>query len=395
MGSRSVDRRKNGRRRRVRLLSVWHSPALLRGLTRFAREAGWVLDPVTMHRPAAGGHGEQWLPEPDGLLTLGMQEASIRSRVEATDVPVVEMSEASGPRPVGRVCGDLEAQGRLAGEALAKLGHHHFAFAAPGSTRMASGRCGGLRQAVEASGGTLVALIEGPGGKPPQRPARSWMDWLTERIAALPSPSAIVGVSDETAVYVLEACRAAGRPVPEQLAVAGFDNDELACDHAVVPLSTVDTNLEEMAYRAAALLDDLMAGRPIPDAPILIPPKGFVTRQSSDLIAVDHTEVARALRVITDRFSDPNLTIARIVAETAISRRNLDRAFLSRLGRTITGELTRVRLGEARRLLAETKLSVQRVAEARGFSGDKQLRQTLHRELGMTPKQYRRRAASA
>jgi LacI family transcriptional regulator len=221
------------------------------------------------------------------------------------------------------------------------------------------------------------------------------MGWLTERIAALPSPSAVVGVSDETAVYVLEACRAAGRPVPEQLAVVGFDNDELACDHAVVPLSTVDTNLEEMAYRAAALLEELMAGRPIPDAPILIPPKGFVTRQSSDLIAVDHTEVARALRMITDRFRDPNLTIAHIVAETAISRRNLDRAFLSRLGRTITGELMRVRLTEARRLLEETKLNVQQVAEASGFSGDKQLRQTLHRELGMTPKQYRRRATSA
>ena len=60
---------------------------------------------------------------------------------------------------------------------------------------------------------------------------------------------------------MLEACRTAELQVPEEVAVVGVDNDELLCELADPPLSSVALNTEQGGYRTAELLDQLMRGK--------------------------------------------------------------------------------------------------------------------------------------
>ena len=400
--------------RRVMLVTDWHSSPLRRGVAQFAREAGWVLDPLTAHRTAPNLADAGWMPGPQqratepalerliqrindkriGLITLCCEHPTIRQIVEQTDVPVVDLGLGESPRRAGRVVGDLEEQGYVAGRELAKRGYRRFVFYLNRPTQISRLRQRGLERAVEEVGGTLAQLQWEAVRQARGLGFGDWEPWLAEQARGMETPAAIVAVGDELAVHVLEACRAAGRMVPEQIAVVGFDNDVITCETALVPLSSVDTDLEAVGYEAAALLNRVMDGQPIPDQPIVVPPRSLVVRQSSDLIAIDHPEVARAVRYIHAYYTNSELTIAAIVRATDSSRRNLDRAFRAALGRTVAGELARVRLEQAMRLLDETDMDFDQVAAEAGFTSRDHLRQTLRRQTGLTPRAYRDRQAT-
>ena len=84
--------------------------------------------------------------------------------------------------------------------------------------------------------------------------------------------------------------------VPEELAVLGADNDELLCNLATPPLSSVILNTHRTGYEAAALLDRLLTGQMVPSEVLRIAPLGIQTRQSTDTLAIDNRDVAAAVR---------------------------------------------------------------------------------------------------
>ena len=188
---------------------------------------------------------------------------------------------------------------------------------------------------------------------------------------------------------VLEACRAAGLRVPEEMAVVGVDNDELLCELADPPLSSVALNAEAGGYRAAALLDRMMRGRSRKPTRLTVEPLHVVTRRSTDIVALDDAVVASALHFIHDHAGRP-IGIDDVVERVLISRRALEIRFKKVTGRTLLAELRRVRLERARRLLQETDLSLSRVAGAAGYSSESYLTQVFRQELGQTPARYRR-----
>ena len=120
-------------------------------------------------------------------------------------------------------------------------------------------------QAVHASGGKWEAS----------------QDRLRRWIEGLPRPLGLVSGNDLHGLRALDACRRAGLAVPEQVAVVGADDDAEVCDLSDPPLSSVTFNPERVGYEAAALLERLMAGRSGPREPLLVPPLGVSTRQST------------------------------------------------------------------------------------------------------------------
>lgn len=103
---------------------------------------------------------------------------------------------------------------------------------------------------------------------------------------------------------VLDAIRGRDIIVPEEVAVIGVDDDPACCAIASPPLSSVQPNAARVGFEAAALLDRLMAGGAPPKHPILIPPLGVITRQSTDVVAVPDRLVARALDLIREHACD-------------------------------------------------------------------------------------------
>ena len=64
-----------------------------------------------------------------------------------------------------------------------------------------------------------------------------------------------------------------------------MDDDDVICNLAPVPMSSVTPNTQRTGWEAAALLDRMMAGEEVPGGAYLIPPLGVATRQSTDVTA--------------------------------------------------------------------------------------------------------------
>jgi LacI family transcriptional regulator len=153
-------------------------------------------------------------------------------------------------------------------------------------------------------------------------------------------------------------------------------------------------DLEGMAYQAAALLDRLMAGRKPPNEVIRVPPTGLVTRRSTDIVAVDNLQVARALRFMQDQYTNPWLGVDAVVAATGLTRRALEKVFRQEMKRTLNEEIVRLRMESVKSLLTTTSLKVVEVAAASGFARPSHLFRTFRKQLGLSPKTYRKRKAA-
>jgi LacI family transcriptional regulator len=177
--------------------------------------------------------------------------------------------------------------------------------------------------------------------------------------------------------------------VPDEVAVLGVDNDAMLCESINTPLSSVRHDLEGMAYEAAALLDHLMAGGQPPRELKRVPPKGIATRRSTDILAVNDRNVARALRFLWDHYATSTLSVADVAAAVGVNRRVLEKAFRQELGRGINRELARVRLQAVVRALESSDDSITDIASRTGYSRPNHLFRTFRARHGMSPRQYR------
>lgn len=102
----------------------------------------------------------------------------------------------------------------------------------------------------------------------------------TEQILARDQGTdAIFAASDLMAIGAMAALREAGRRIPDDVAVAGFD-DSVAGALADPPLTTVRQPCTEIALEALRILDDLMEDRSRPAEHVVLPTE-FVPRRSA------------------------------------------------------------------------------------------------------------------
>jgi LacI family transcriptional regulator len=209
--------------------------------------------------------------------------------------------------------------------------------------------------------------------------------WLTD----LPKPVGVLACYDIAGQEVLEACKIAGLAVPDAVAVIGVDNDELIGNLTTPPLSSIEPNTTATGYLAAQLLDLMMQGLSLEPGLRLIEPTRIVARQSSDIVAVDDPLVSEALRFIRAR-SDQNLAVSAVLRHVGLSRRALDLRFDATLGRTVHGEIIRVRMGHVAELLSSTDWTLQQIAERLNFSHSEYMGVAFKKHTGQSPGQYRR-----
>jgi LacI family transcriptional regulator len=176
--------------------------------------------------------------------------------------------------------------------------------------------------------------------------------------------------------------------VPEEVAVIGVDDDELFCELADPPLSSVALNAEHGGYRTAHLLDQLIHGRIQTPQKLIVEATAVTARRSTDIKVFDGPEVSAALSFI-HRNRSRDFTVDDIANALGISRRNLEVKFRKSVGRTILTEIQRIRLDHVKRMLRETDLTIPRIAEASGFNSASYLTQVFRKDFGVTPVKYR------
>ncbi len=211
---------------------------------------------------------------------------------------------------------------------------------------------------------------------------------LARWIGTLPTPIGLFACDDDRGREVLEACKLANLHVPEDVAVVGVDNDEVFCELADPPLSSVALNAETAGYRAAALLDAMMRGRVRKRHRIVVEALGVVTRRSTEIVAVDDEDVASALQFIRLQ-QGRDISVDRVANEVALSRRSLEKRFRETIGRTVLEEIQLTRLERAKRLLLETTYPISKVAEVSGFGSAGYFIQFFQKHVGKTPRKFR------
>jgi LacI family transcriptional regulator len=360
----------------------YYDHQLHRGIVRYAREAGWILDTSMAHY---GVVPEHW--QGDGILTLLLDSRKDVVRyVRRQRVPVVAMTADVPELHIPRVVLDNRRIGQLAAEHLLERGFETLAFYLCSGIADVCERERGFSEAVVAAGRDYRLLDWH--AVTARHARRNWFHWLQQQLRGLPQPVGIMAQSDNRASHLVSACEAVDLAIPEQVAVVGVDNDEYACEFAPVPISSVDSRRETLAYEAAALLDRLIEGQPAPDQPITVAPKGVVVRKSSDILAIGHKAVARALSFIWEHFAEP-IDVEDVIAASRMSRCGIYRAFEKHVGRSIGDELARRRVEHAKRLLAQSQEKLHRVACAAGFSGGEHFSRAFTRIVGLTPSAYR------
>jgi LacI family transcriptional regulator len=212
--------------------------------------------------------------------------------------------------------------------------------------------------------------------------------YLANWISELPTPVGLFACDDDRGREVLEACSLAELHVPEDVAVVGVDNDEVFCELADPPLSSLAVNAKAAGYRAAALLDAMMQGRVRKPQRIVVEALNVVTRRSTEVVAVGDPDIATALQFI-HREQGCNISVESVVQEVATSRRSLEKRFRDTIGRTILEEIQLVRLERAKRLLLETTHPVSKVATLAGFGSAGYFIQFFQKRVGKTPLKYR------
>jgi DNA-binding LacI/PurR family transcriptional regulator len=111
----------------------------------------------------------------------------------------------------------------------------------------------GYRDALEAHGIPFDPTLVAPGEFDRDVAATS----VKHLLAAGVETDAIFSGDDEAAVGVLEALQTAGKRVPEDVAVVGFDDQRLSA-YLVPPLTTVRAPTERVGYEAAQQLVSLI-----------------------------------------------------------------------------------------------------------------------------------------
>lgn len=362
---------------------------LLRGVAHYVRETGpWSV----YFRPMALDQAPPpWLKDwrGDGILAR-IDNAKMADAVMETGLPVVDLRRALPELGLPHVGVANEAIVQLALEHLTDRGFRRVGFCGTTWEPIQDMRCDCFRRLAQQNGCPCSVFRAKPRRR---RRVATWeeqQEQITAWLCGLPKPVGIMAGNDECGLQVLDGCQRAGLLVPDEVAVVSVDSDECLCRLANPPMSSVDVNPMQIGYQAAALLSRMMAGEPPPTAPIEVEPRGVVTRQSTDVLAVEDRQVARALRLIRER-AWQGIRVQQVARHLDLSPSTLERRFKRLLGRTPKAEILRVQFEKARELLARTDLPIATVGEKSGFSSAKYFSETFSRKMGMPPQDYRQR----
>jgi LacI family transcriptional regulator len=371
-------------RKRVLLALGWYSYRLHRGVARYADQARWILN-IEMER--TGLLPPYW--EGDGAIcVLGMNEKQDKELL-ARKVPTVSIGPVIS-EGIPRIFPDNQLIGQQVSDHFLSRGFKNFAYYLCSGGPSEEIRAAEFKNALKGHDVQIHTLDWASKPLKLRLNSRARINWLTETILQLPKPIAIATEFDDRGVEVLQACENAGIHVPEEVAVIGADNDELICEFAPVPLSSIDTDVERQGYEAAHLLDRMMKGAKAPKRAIQITPIGVVIRKSSDMLGVKHPHVATALTRIHYHYQKP-MTTQQLCKGIPMSYRRLHDAFVKYTGRTMAVELRRCRIEHAQRLLIEPeKHLMEDIAERAGFSSAEQMARVFSRCLKVSPSQYRK-----
>lgn len=241
--------------------TLFGPPSTLYAFEQAAREAGFFVTVASVRSltrksvaTAVDRLREQAVEGVVAIVPHDPGAEALRSLASALPVIAIGVGEDTHVPTVGV---DNAAGAAMATEHLLRLGHttvHHLA--GPQSWPEARERRSGWQRALEAAGAPVPQWLVGTWS------ARSGYE-LGRRLLKDAAVTAIFCANDHMALGVLRAVAEAGRHVPADVSVVGFD-DIPEAPFMIPPLTTVRQDFGALGRHSVELLQDLGAGREPP-----------------------------------------------------------------------------------------------------------------------------------
>ncbi|MFF7646225.1 substrate-binding domain-containing protein [Streptomyces canus] len=265
----------------VTLGTALYGPAsLIMGVERAVRDIGYALRVVnTLEGDPTGVAGAV-----DSLLEQGVDGIVISEPIDdghgedlsaRGDVPVLVLGSPSLATPKTLAAGvGADLMARTATEYLLELGHetvHHLA--GPQRWYAARDRLEGWRSTLAAHDRVIPPVVEG--------------DWSAStgytagrELAADNDMTAVFAANDDMAIGLIRALVEAGRRVPEDVSVVGFDDIPVAA-YVTPPLTTMRQPFDTVAQEGLKRLVHSIENPDAPPLPAGEPPVDLVVRAST------------------------------------------------------------------------------------------------------------------
>lgn len=363
-----------------------HGRGLLNGIRQFITEnEEWSV--FVMPR-SLDSQIPDWLSrwKGDGILSRTTSQ-KMADAITKSGIPTVELRSTKLNHSFPFLGIDNRAMGRMVAEHFLERGIRHFGVYEIGIEVYFEERRDNYVQTVQNAGYEVSVFSAAEDSEVP----REWekhQEQMVKWLQRLPKPVGIMACTDQLGFWLLDACDRAGISVPDEVAVVGVENDEILCMMSRPQLSSVAFNSTRIGYEAAALLSRLMKGAPVPQEPFLVTPLGIVTRQSSDVVAVDCPELAAALRFIREN-ACKGIQVNDILKQVPMSRTALERQMKTAIGRSPKAEIIRTQLERAKELLVSTEFSLAQITERIGFRHAQYFSTLFKEKTGETPGAYR------
>ncbi len=293
----------------------------------------------------------------DGVITT--RDCSLLDKIPDT-VPLLCLGFENKKNPELEVQLDNGKIGALAAEVFIKRGTVSYCYYdglhsnTQADKQNSRQRCDGFQSCIDAN---APQLIQKHFFYQNSLTLKALVEWLTD----IPKPASILAYNDLGAVNLAEACRVGNLRIPDDISIIGTDNDSLYCMLSRVSLSSIDHNIEKIGYEAARYLishiegpaESFSRGGIIP-VPIL--------RESTGHIITNNSIVQKALDILN--LGGKQQINPRILAHSVgCSQRALEVLFKDELKSTVQSQIVSGQLNQVKRLLRETELSVEEIAE--------------------------------
>ena len=217
----------------------------------------------------------------DGIVFVaaGDQADSLEFLV-GRNMPVVMIDREVPSVEVDAVLTDNQLGGYLATRHLLELGHQRIAcISGPSSITPSAERMIGYRKALEEAGLPYDEKLILRG----DYHAQSGMEITHSILKMNPRPTAIFALNDLMALGALRAAAEDGCTVPEDLAVVGYDDLEIA-RFTNPPLTTIAQPKKEIGVKAIELLVDRISRKDRSPTRLVLPPELIVRRSTQSIL---------------------------------------------------------------------------------------------------------------
>lgn len=291
---------------------------------------------------------------------------------------------------IPNITGGYHETGAMAAEYFLAKGFKHFAFFGHQGVVWSEERFAGYKTRLIAKGVSPDNIFEYSDDRYANDLAVNDSDVFSNWLTSLPKPAAVFCCDDNEASNLIDICNWQGIKIPEEVAVLGVDNSDIAAEICNPALSSITLDTTKAAYEVAAKIDRAVNGDGYwNNENILVKPLNIASRLSTDSFSTDNEVIVKVLKYISQNYMY-RISVSDLVELVPVSRRVLEMLFRQETGQSMLQYINKFRMSRFAHLLINSNEPINNLSSMVGFDDPSNIARVFRRTFGLTPREYRK-----